>query len=336
MTLRPSILIAGGAGYIGSHCCKALFEAGYNPVCFDNCSTGHPDFVKWGPFVRRDVRDVEALVETLRTYNIIAVIHLAASSSVGESVVDPENYYANNVTGSLALLRAMREVRCMQLVFSSTGAVYGNASPRPISENSVCEPINPYGASKRMIEQILADYRKAYRLRSVCFRYFNACGADPSGVIGELRDPETHLIPRAMMSLLGHVAEFAVFGDDYDTPDGTAVRDYIHVTDLAAAHVSAVKLLLDGHDGGTYNLGTGHGYSVREILSSIAAETGREVRFVLKKRRDGDPPVLVASAQAAERELKFRPASSDLATIVRSAWNWHRKAHPERPDHFGR
>lgn len=330
MTSRPSILVTGGAGYIGSHCCKALFEAGYNPVCFDNFSTGHRKFVQWGPLVTGDVRDVEALVQALQTYNFVAVLHLAAASSVGESVVDPEGYYGKNVTGTLALLRAMRVVGCLQLVFSSTGAVYGNASNRPIAENHVCEPINPYGTSKHMVEQILADYRRAYRMRSVCFRYFNACGADSSGVIGELRDPETHLIPRAMMSMLGHVTEFAVFGDDYDTPDGTAVRDYVHVADLAAAHVSAVRLLAAGHDGGIYNLGTGHGYSVKEILSSIAAETRREVRFVLKKRREGDPPVLVASSEAARRELGFQPASSDLATIVRSAWNWHLKAHPEK------
>ena len=223
MTSRPSILVTGGAGYIGSHCCKALSEAGYNAVCFDNFSTGHPHFVKWGPAVQGDVRDVEALVETFRAHDISSVMHFAASSAVGESVINPEQYYANNVAGSLALLRAMRDVQCMQLVFSSTGAVYGNASREPIREDSACEPVNPYGSSKRMIEQILSDYRKAYRLSSVCFRYFNACGADPSGLIGELRDPETHLIPRAMMALQGYVADFAVFGDDYDTPDGTAV-----------------------------------------------------------------------------------------------------------------
>src|SRR5882757_832907 len=295
MTARPSILVTGGAGYIGSHCCKALSEAGYNPVCFDNFSTGHPDFVKWGPAVQGDVRDVEALLEMFRTHDIFAVMHFAALSAVGESVINPEKYYENNVTGSLALLRAMREVQCMQLVFSSTGAVYGNASREPIREDSACEPVNPYGSSKRMIERILSDYRKAYRLRSICFRYFNASGADPSGLIGELRDPETHLIPRAMKALQGYVADFAVFGDDYDTPDGTAVRDYIHVTDLAAAHVSAIKLLTEGHEGGTYNLGTGRGYSVREILAAIAAETARNVPFVLKGRRDGDPAILVAS-----------------------------------------
>jgi UDP-glucose 4-epimerase len=216
----------------------------------------------------------------------------------------------------------------MQLVFSSTGAVYGNASCEPIREDSACEPVNAYGASKRMIEQILSDYRKAYQLRSVCFRYFNASGADSSGLIGELRDPETHLIPRAMMALQGYLADFAVFGDDYDTHDGTAVRDYIHVTDLAAAHVSAVKLLAEGHDGGIYNLGTGRGYSVREILAVIAAETARNVPFVLGERRD--PPVLVASPKAAERELGFQPVHSDLATIIRSAWSWHCKAHPAR------
>jgi UDP-arabinose 4-epimerase len=327
MTTRRSILVTGGAGYIGSHCCKALSEAGYNPVCFDNFSTGHPHFVRWGPAVKGDVRDVDLLVETFRTHDIIAVMHFAASSAVGESVTNPEKYYTNNVAGSLALLRAMREVRCMQLVFSSTGAVYGNASREPIREDTACEPVNPYGFSKLMIEQILSDYRKAYQLHSICFRYFNASGADPSGLIGELRDPETHLIPRAMMALQGYVTDFAVFGDDYDTPDGTAVRDYIHVTDLATAHVSAVKQLAAGHKGGIYNLGTGRGYSVREILAAIAAETARNVPFAPRGRREGDPPILVASPEAAERELGFRPVDSGLATIIRSAWSWHCKAH---------
>lgn len=328
MTARRSVLVTGGAGYIGSHCCKALSVAGYNPVCFDNFSTGHPDFVKWGPAVRGDVRDGEALLATFRTHDIFAVMHFAALSAVGESVISPEKYYENNVIGSLALLRSMREVQCMQLVFSSTGAVYGNASREPIREDSACVPVNPYGASKRMIEQILSDYRRAYRLRSICFRYFNAGGADPSGLIGELRDPETHLIPRAMKALQGYVADFAVFGGDYDTPDGTAVRDYVHVTDLATAHVSAIKLLAEGHEGGIYNLGTGRGYSVMEILAAIAAETTRDVPFVLKGRRDGDPPILVASPKAAEREIGFRPVNSDIATIVRSAWSWHCNARP--------
>jgi UDP-arabinose 4-epimerase len=331
MTDQPSILVTGGAGYIGAHCCKALSEAGFKPVSFDNFSTGHPQFVKWGPLIKGDVRDSEAVLQALRQHDATAVMHFAASSAVGESVANPEKYYANNVTGMLSLLRAMREYKCDRLVFSSTGAVYGDASPKPISEAAPCDPVNPYGASKRMIERILADYHSAYQLRSISFRYFNASGADAAAQIGELRDSETHLIPRAMMRLQGHVAEFSVFGTDYDTPDGTAIRDYIHVSDLAAAHVLGLQVLADGHRGGVYNLGTGSGYSVKEVLSAIAEETGKEVPFDVRERRPGDPPVLVANPKAVESELGFRPRQSDLQTIIRSAWSWHRKVHPAKP-----
>jgi len=226
----------------------------------------------------------------------------------------------------------MRAAGCNRLVFSSSGAVYGNADSKALPESYACEPINPYGASKWMIERILADCRGAYGLGSFCLRYFNASGADASGGIGELRDNETHLIPRAMMALQGHVPDFAVFGDNYDTPDGTAIRDYIHVTDLAAAHVSALKLLIQGHSGGAFNLGTGTGFSVREILAAIAAETGREVPHVVKPRRPGDPTYLVADPSAARNILKFSPTHSDLATIIRTAWAWHRTAHPLKTD----
>lgn len=330
MADQPSILVTGGAGYIGSHCCKALSEAGLVPVCLDNFSTGHPHFVKWGPVVKDDVCNTEAVLQTLRQHNVVAVMHFAASSAVGESVANPEKYYTNNVVGTLSVLRAMREYGCEKMVFSSTGAVYGDASTEPISETALCEPVNPYGSSKLTIERILLDYRAAYQMRSICFRYFNASGADSAGHIGELRDPETHLIPRAMMRLQGHVSEFAVFGIDYDTPDGTAVRDFIHVSDLAAAHVLAVQVLTNGHPGGVYNLGTGFGYSVKEVLNAIAAESAREVPFDVRERRAGDPPVLVANPKAAERELGFRPRYSDLRTIISSAWRWHRTAHPAK------
>jgi UDP-glucose-4-epimerase GalE len=259
------------------------------------------------------------------------VMHFAASSLVGESVVDPQKYYLNNLAGTLALLDVMREKGCNRLVFSSTGAVYGNADSKALPEKYNCAPINPYGASKFMIERVLADYRTAYGLGSFALRYFNASGADPAGGIGELREVETHLIPRAMMALQGHVPDFAVFGDDYETPDGTAIRDYIHVTDLAAAHVLALKLLLQGHSGGVFNLGTGNGFSVREILAAIAAETGREVPHVVKPRRAGDPTYLVADASAARDVLKFAPEHSDLKTVIRTAWAWHKKAHPLKP-----
>ena len=331
MNDRPAVLVTGGAGYIGSHCCRALDAAGYHPVVYDNFSTGHRSFVT-GSLVSGDLRDGIRLARVFAQHDIVAVMHFAASSLVGESVLDPRKYYANNVGGTLSLLDAMREAGCNRLVFSSTGAVYGNADSKALPESYACQPINPYGASKWMIEQILADYRRAYGLGAFALRYFNASGADASGGIGERREHETHLIPRAMMALQGHVADFAVFGDDYDTPDGTAIRDYIHVTDLAAAHVLALKLLMQGHSGGAYNLGTGKGFSVREILGAIAAETGREVPHLIKPRRSGDPAYLVADPKAARETLQFDPKHSDLATIVRTAWAWHQKAHPRKAD----
>jgi UDP-glucose 4-epimerase len=331
MNHRPAVLVTGGAGYIGSHCCRALHASGFQPVVYDNFSTGHRGFVA-GPLVIGDVKDRSRVAQALAQYGAVAVMHFAASSLVGESVADPQKYYRNNLAGTLSLLEGMREAGCQRLVFSSTGAVYGNADSRVLPENYPCEPINPYGASKWMIERVLIDYRSAYGLGSFALRYFNASGADAGGGIGELRDPETHLIPRAMMALQGHVSDFAVFGDDYPTPDGTAVRDYIHVTDLAAAHVLALKLLLQGHRGGVYNLGTGTGFSVREILAAIAAETGRAVPHVIKPRRIGDPAWLVADSTTAREILQFRPVHSDLATIVRTAWAWHQKAHPLRID----
>jgi UDP-glucose 4-epimerase len=323
----PAILVTGGAGYIGSHCCRVLAAAGYHPVVFDNLSTGHRHFVT-GPLVVGDLLDKAALDHAFAQHDVAAVLHFAASSLVGESVIDPQKYYGNNVVGTLSLLEAMRKAGCHRLVFSSTGAVYGNADSKALPESYACAPINPYGASKWMIERIIADYRSAYGLGAFCLRYFNAAGADAAGVIGELRDNETHLIPRAMMALQGHIGDFAMFGDDYNTPDGTAIRDYIHVTDLAAAHLSALKLLMQGHSGGAFNLGTGTGLSVREILRAIAAETGREVPHVVKPRRSGDPTYLVADPSAARETLKFRARHSDLATIIRSAWAWHQKAHP--------
>src|ERR1044071_273370 len=329
MSSRPVILVTGGAGYIGSHCCRALDAAGYLPVTYDNLSTGHRSFAT-GALVVGDIADKATLARTLAEHDIVAVMHFAASSLVGESVADPQKYYVNNLAGTLSLLETMRGAGCNRLVFSSTGAVYGNADSKALPEDYPCAPINPYGASKWMIERVLKDYRSAYGLGSFALRYFNASGADPSGGIGELRDNETHLIPRAMMALQGHLADFAVFGDDYDTPDGTAVRDYIHVSDLATAHVLAVRLLLQGHAGGAFNLGTGTGYSVREILTAIAAETGREVPHVVKPRRSGDPTYLVAVPSAARATLNFRPAYSDLATIIRTAWAWHKKAHPQK------
>jgi UDP-glucose 4-epimerase len=327
MNDRPAILVTGGAGYIGSHACLALEAAGYQPIVYDNLSTGHRHFVR-GPLVIGNLLDGEALARVFAQHDIQAVMHFAAASLVGESMADPHKYYTNNVSGTLSLLGAMREAGCKRLVFSSTGAVYGNADSKALSEDHPCAPINTYGATKWMIERILADYRTAYGFGAFCLRYFNASGADESGAIGELRDNETHLIPRAMMAMQGHLCDFAVFGTDYQTPDGTAIRDYIHVTDLAAAHVAALKLLMQAHQGGTYNLGTGNGFSVRQILEAIARETGRNVPHLIKPRRAGDPAYLIADASAARDVLQFSPRHSDLVTIIRTAWAWHLKAHP--------
>jgi UDP-glucose-4-epimerase GalE len=328
MSKGSNVLVTGGAGYIGSHACRALSRSGFQPIVFDNLTTGHRHFVA-GELVVGDLLDKEKLARIFAEHDIAAVMHFAAASLVGESVVDPEKYYRNNVGGTLSLLEAMRQAGCKRLVFSSTGAVYGNADSKALPESFPCAPINPYGSSKLMIERMLADYRSAYGCGAFCLRYFNAAGADAEGGIGEMRDNETHLIPRAMMAMQGHV-DFAVFGDDYDTPDGTAIRDYIHVTDLAAAHVAALKLLMQGHQGGALNLGTGNGFSVREILEAIALETGRSVPHLIKPRRPGDPAYLVADASAAREMLQFSPRHSDLATIIRTAWAWHQKAHPRK------
>ena len=325
-----SVLVTGGAGYVGAHCCKALRTAGYLPVVVDNLSTGHENFVRWGPLVRADIRDTTALVDVFHAHEVSAVLHFAASAYVGESVVDPQKYYENNVTGALSLLRAMRESGCRKIVFSSTCAVYGEPAEIPIREVAPRNAVNPYGASKAMVERILGDCAGAYDMKFVALRYFNACGADPESEIGEMRDPETHLIPRAMMAIQGYVTDFAVFGTDYPTPDGTAIRDYVHVCDLADAHVASVKRLLEGGKSGSYNLGTGHGVSVMQVLDAIAAETGVQLPVRKGARRPGDPPILVADASLARAELDFQTRLSDLKTVVSTAWAWHRRAHPKR------
>ena len=327
---RGNVLVTGGAGYIGSHCCKALSEAGYQPICYDNLSTGQADFVRWGPLITGDIQDTGKLTDALKAHAVIAVVHFAAFSLVGESVADPAKYYQNNLAGTLGLLHAMRSVGCLRLVFSSTGAVYGAADSKPIPEDFPGRPINPYGASKWMIERILSDFRDAYGLASFSLRYFNACGADASGLVGELHEPETHLIPRALMAIQGHLPQLEIYGDDYDTPDGTAVRDYIHVTDLGAAHVLAVEKLLKGDAGASLNLGTGTGFSVKQILAQIAVTTGKAVPHRIRGRRAGDPAILVADPSRAKTALNFVPRHSDLATVVSSAWAWHQKAHPAK------
>ena len=328
-----TILVTGGAGYIGAHTCKALAQSGYTPVTFDNLSTGHVSFIRWGPFVRGDIRDTTTVLRVIRDIKPEAVLHFAASAYVGESVVDPQKYYENNVAGTLSLLRAMLDGNCQNIVFSSTCAIYGEPQTVPMNETTSPHPVNPYGASKFAVERILADYALAYPLRAVALRYFNASGADPDGEIGELREPETHLIPRALMAIQGHITDFAVFGTDYATPDGTAIRDYIHVADLADAHVAATQRLVDGGPGGAFNLGTGHGYSVKQVLDAIAAETGVFLEAAPGARREGDPPTLVADAALARAELGFTPKLSNMTSIVKTAWAWHQRAHPKRPSH---
>lgn len=329
--MQDAILVVGGAGYIGSHTCKALHARGLRPVVFDDLSTGHARFVRWGPLVRGNMLDAALVESACREHRIGAVIHFAARAYVGESVVDPANYYHNNVAGTISLLAGLRRAGVRDIVFSSTCAVYGEPQMAQISEATPTNPINPYGASKLMVERILADYAHAYGLRWAALRYFNACGADLDGELGELRDPETHLIPRAMMALQGYVHDFRVFGDNYPTSDGTAVRDYIHVADLAEAHCAALDRLAQAPGlNRPINLGAGKGHSVKEILQGIESVAGTPLHAAAGPRRPGDPAILVADASLAADLLGFEAKYSELSTILTSAWAWHRHAHPKR------
>lgn len=321
---RKSILVTGGAGYVGAHVCEALAAAGYRPVTLDNLSTGRRRFVRWGPLVEGDVWDAELVRRTLVAHDVCAVMHFAASSVVPESVRAPLDYYRNNVGGLFGLLGGMRAAGVDNLVFSSTCAVYGDPGGDPITEARPLAPVTPYGRSKLGCEQILADASAAHGLNVVALRYFNACGASASGLIGEDRPVETHLIPRAMTALLGQIDDFAVHGTDYPTPDGTAIRDYVHVCDLALGHLSALTQLLDGRRGfATYNLGAGHGHSVRQVLAAITRRTGLHLPDIAGERRAGDPAQLVSDIALARRDLEFEPRRSDLDTIVADAWAWH-------------
>ena len=314
------ILVTGGAGYIGSHTCKRLAETGVECIVYDDLSTGHRHNVRWGPLVVGNILDGERLAETFARYKPDAVIHFAALAYVGESVTEPARYYRTNVTGTLALLAAMARASVDTIVFSSTCATYGVPDALPIREETPQKPINPYGASKLMIERILADYAHAYGLRYAALRYFNACGADPEGELAEEHEPETHLIPRCLMAAAGQIPAVDVFGDDYPTPDGTCIRDYIHVTDLAAGHVAALRALRESARTLQLNLGTGRGTSIREILDGIKRITNREVPFVMRARREGDPPALLADVTAAKDAIGFVAQHSDLDTILRTAW----------------
>jgi UDP-arabinose 4-epimerase len=320
-----SILVTGGAGYIGSHACKALARAGYRPVALDNLSRGHRQAVRWGPFVEADLADRAPVAAALTEHGISAVLHFAAYAYVGESVADPALYYRNNLGGSLSLLEAMREVGVDKIVFSSTCATYGVPERMPIAETAPQLPVNPYGETKLAIERALRWYGGAYGLRSVSLRYFNAAGADPEGEIGECHEPETHLVPLVLQAALGQRDRIDVFGTDYPTPDGTAIRDYIHVQDLADAHLRAIEHLFAGGPAAALNLGTGRGHSVREVIAAAEAVGGRPVPWRAAPRRPGDPPILVADPSRAAELLGWRPALSDLDTILATALAWHAK-----------
>lgn len=320
---KGTVLVTGGAGYIGSHTCKALRAAGYTPVVYDNLVYGHKHAVKWGILVEGELADRELLKATILLHEPVAVIHFAAYLFVGESVTDPAKYYDNNIAGTLALLDVMRETDVKSIVFSSTAAVYGLPEVVPIKESTRKEPINPYGRTKLTIEHALEDYANAYGSKYAALRYFNACGADRESEIGEEHDPETHLIPRALMAVSGEIDDFSVFGTDYDTPDGTCVRDYIHVEDLARGHIMALEHLKRGGESGSFNLGSGQGLSVREILDAIEAVTGKSVPATFGDRRPGDPPVLTANVERARSVLGFETECSDVNTIVQSAWNFY-------------
>lgn len=332
-----SVIVFGGAGYIGSHTCKELKANGFHPVCFDNLSEGYAEFAKWGDLIVGDVRNPDDVAAAIAKVKPVAAIHFAAHAYVGESVTDPAKYYDNNLSGSLSIIRAAKAAGNLPLIFSSTCAIYGDPGTAVIHENLPKQPINPYGRSKLMVEQILQDYSDAYDFRSVCLRYFNASGDDADGDIGEAHRVETHLVPRAILAGLGRIDDFEVFGSDYDTPDGSAVRDYIHVTDLARAHVAACSYLLDGGASAQFNVGAGHGYSVMEIVRAVSEALGENVPHTLKPRRAGDPAKLVADPAKIRRALGFATQHSDLDNIIKTAVAWHKrdwsptKAHaPER------
>ena len=319
------ILVTGGAGYVGAHACKALAARGYRPIVFDNLVYGHEAAVKWGPLEVGDIADRARLDAVIAEHQPLAVMHFAAFTYVGESVADPGKYYRNNVAGTLSLLEAMRDHRIGKLVFSSTAATYGTPDAVPIPETAVKAPINPYGQSKWIAEQMIADFAVAHGLRSAALRYFNAAGADPDGEIGECHDPESHLIPLAMQAVTGDGPPLTLFGDDYPTPDGTCIRDYIHVSDLADAHVRALEQLDHRAGAEAFNLGTGKGASVREVLDVVGRVAGKPVPHSIGPRRAGDPAALVSDPAKAMRELGWHPHLSDLEDIVVNAWAWHQR-----------
>jgi UDP-glucose 4-epimerase len=327
---KPTILVTGGAGYIGSHAVSALLQAGYEVLILDNLVYGHRDLVEkvlQVELVVGDTSDRALLDQLFQSRDIAAVMHFSAYAYVGESVTDPAKYYRNNVVGTLTLLEAMLAASVNKFVFSSTCATYGVPQIIPIPENHPQNPINPYGATKLMVERILSDFDTAYGLKSVIFRYFNAAGADPNGKLGEDHNPETHLIPLVLQTALGKRESISVFGTDYATADGTCIRDYIHVNDLADAHVLGLEYLLRGGDSEVFNLGNGNGFSVKEVIETAKSITGRDIQVVECDPRPGDPPVLIGSSDKARKILNWQPQYSSLKEIITHAWQWHQQRH---------
>ncbi|MGP3778057.1 UDP-glucose 4-epimerase GalE [Halanaerobium saccharolyticum] len=319
-----NILVTGGAGYIGSHVLKALLKEGHEVVTFDNLQKGHREAVTGGKFVEGDLSDQKLLEQVMQENKIEGVIHLAADSLVGESMENPAKYYRNNFANGINLLEAMVKNDVKNIVFSSTAAVYGEPDQIPIKEDNQTEPTNTYGESKLFFEKALKRYDDIHGINFVSLRYFNAAGADPEGEIGEAHDPETHLIPIVLQTALGIRDKIYIFGDDYPTRDGSCIRDYIHVNDLAAAHVLAVEALADGKDSSIYNLGNGEGYSVKEVIDTVKEVTGREFKVEVSERRAGDPAVLIASSDKIQKELNWQPEYPELEKIISTAWQWHK------------
>jgi UDP-arabinose 4-epimerase len=320
------ILVTGGAGFIGSHTCKALYKAGFLPLSYDNLSRGRAESVQWGPLVTGDIADSGLLRETLKRQRPSAVVHFAAFAYVGESSENPGLYYRNNVAGTLALLEAMRDCGVHHIIFSSSCTVYGIPTVIPISEQTPLNPINPYGATKMICERMLRDYADAFPMKWMAMRYFNAAGADPDGEIGECHVPETHVIPLLLDAAAGKGDAFTVFGTDYPTADGSCIRDYIHVTDLADAHVLALRSLLDGGESEAINIGTGRGWSVLELIESARQIAGCDIPIRLGPRRAGDPPVLISNPARAHKRLQWTPRYPDVAHQISHAWAWRRRA----------
>ncbi len=319
-----NILVTGGAGYIGSHCCKELHKRGFYPITIDNLAQGHRENVRWGKFYRGDIGNPKQLTGLLDNHKVMAIMHFAAHAYVGESMTAPLKYYENNVQKTIQLLHWALKYNIKYFIFSSSCAVYGTPDKTPIDEEHLRSPISPYGRSKYMIEEILTDCSLAYPMEFMSLRYFNAAGADPDGEIGEKHDPETHLIPRILDVAAGRTDKIKVFGNDYDTRDGSCIRDYIHVTDLAKAHVFALEKLLSGESSRYLNLGTGKGFSVLETVEIAKKITGKDIPYTVTERRPGDPPVLTASNEKAFRILDWTPEFTNLEDIIQTAWNWHK------------